>query len=268
MSAVAIGSSAALAVVVGFGFFGLRGGREFRALVDDESERRGAATERHERNYRNARQQRHHQHDRARHAQCLGIAGKLLEQRLVGRARNAGFRHQQAGGGGNDERRHLGYQAVADGEDRVGMCRVGERQALLGNTNDHAADDVDENDQQAGDGIAAYKLRGAVHGAEETAFVLQHLAPATRFLLIDETGRQIGIDCHLLAGHSVQVEAGGHFRDAAGTLGDDHEVHDHQDREHDNPDHEIAAHHEIAEGLDDVTGGIGALMAVREDQPC
>ncbi len=72
--------------------------------------------------------------------------------------------------------------------------------------------------------------------------------------------REIGVDRHLLARHGVQVEAGGDFGDAAGAFRDDHEVHDHQDDEHDDADDEIAAHHEIAEGLDDVAGGVGAFM--------
>jgi hypothetical protein len=46
-----------------------------------------------------------------------------------------------------------------------------------------------------------------------------------------------------------------------------HEVHDDEDREHDDADHEVAAHHELAERLDDVAGGGRAFMAVRQDQP-
>ena len=61
------------------------------------------------------------------------------------------------------------------------------------------------------------------------------------------------------------MEAGGDFGDAAGAFGDDDEVHDDEDREDDNADHEVTAHHEIAEGLDDVAGGVGAFMAARED---
>ena len=98
-------------------------------------------------------------------------------------------------------------------------------------------------------------------------FVLDLAAPPARLLLVDQAGGEVGVDRHLLAGHGVQVEARGDFGDAAGALGDDHEVHDHQDREHDHADHEIAAHHEIAERLDDVAGGRGAFVAVREDQP-
>ena len=146
------------------------------------------------------------------------------------------------------------------------MRRVGEAQPLLGDADDHAADDVDENHQQAGDGVAAHEFGGAVHGAEEAAFVLELLAAAPRLFLVDQPGRQIGVDRHLLARHGVEVEARGHFRDAAGALGDDHKIHDHQDDENDDADHEIAAHHEIAERLDDVAGRVGALVAVRQDE--
>ena len=87
-----------------------------------------------------------------------------------------------------------------------------------------------------------------------------------RLLLVDQAGGEVGVDRHLLARHGVEVEARGDFGDAAGALGDDDEVHDHQDGEHDDADDEIAAHHEIAERLDDVAGGGGALVAVRQDQ--
>jgi hypothetical protein len=85
-------------------------------------------------------------------------------------------------------------------------------------------------------GIAADEFRGTVHGAEEAGFVFQGFAPPPCFLLVDQSGRQIGVDRLLLAGHGVQVEPGGDFGDAAGALGDDHEIHDDQDREHDDAD--------------------------------
>ena len=140
------------------------------------------------------------------------------------------------------------------------------RQALLRDADDHAADDVDEHHQQAGDGVAAHELRGAVHGAEEAALVLEILAALARRLLVDQAGAEIGVDRHLLARHGVEVEARRDFGDAAGALGDDDEVHDHQDGEDDDADDEVAAHHEVAERLDDVAGGGGAFVAVRQDQ--
>ena len=51
--------------------------------------------------------------------------------------------------------------------------------------------------------------------------------------LVDQAGRQVGVDRHLLAGHGVEGEARRDFGDAARALGDDDEVHDHQDGEHD-----------------------------------
>ena len=210
---------------------------------------------------------RQHQHHAGRHAERLRIAGELLHQRLVGGAADARFRDQQARRGGDDQRRHLRHQAVADGQQRIGVRGIAEAKALLGDADDDAADDVDEDDQQARDRVAAHEFRGAVHGAEEAAFVFQRLAALFGGLLVDQAGRKIGVDRHLLARHGVEVEARGDFGDAAGALGDDDEIHDHQNREHDNSDDEIAAHHEIAERLDDVAGGRGALMPARQDQP-
>jgi hypothetical protein len=143
---------------------------------------------------------------------------------------------------------------------------LAEAQALLRNADHHAADDVDEHDQQSGHGITAHEFGGAVHGAEEAGFVLELAAAPARFRLIDQSGGKVGVDRHLLARHGVEVEAGGHFGNAPGTLGNDHKIDDHQDGEDDDADDEISAHHEIAEGLDHVARGIGALVPAREDQ--
>ncbi len=264
-SAVAIGSSAASVLVFSV-FFASVVAVSLLRLSTMKASAVAPDAERQERDQRNARQQCHKHHHRARHAERLGVAGELGEQRLVGGAGDAGLGDEQAGGGGDDQRRHLRHQTVADGEDGVGMRRIGERQALLGDADDHAADDVDEDDQQAGNGIAAHELGGAVHGAEKAAFVLERLAAASRFVLVDEAGGEVGVDRHLLAGHGVQVEARGDFGDAPRALGDDDEIHDHQNRKDDDADDEIAAHHEIAERLDDVAGGVGAFMTVGQDE--
>ena len=118
-----------------------------------------------------------------------------------------------------------------------------------------------------GDGVAAHELRRAVHGAEEARFVLQRLAALLGLLLVDQAGREVGVDRHLLAGHRIEREARRDLRDAPRALGDDDEVHDHEDREDDQPDDEVAAHHEAAEGLDDLAGGVGAGVALGQDEP-
>jgi hypothetical protein len=97
---------------------------------------------------------------------------------------------------------------------------------------------------------------------KKVAFASSSLRRRLAGVLVDQAGRQVGVDRHLLAGHGVEGEAGRDFGDAARALGDDDEVHDHQDREDDDADDEVAAHHEVAEGLDDVAGGVRALVAV------
>ena len=66
---------------------------------------------------------------------------------------------------------------------------------------------------------------------------------------------------HLLAGHGVQGETRGDFRDAAGALGDDDELDDDQDHEDHEADDVVAADDEVAEGLDHLAG-----VAVEEDR--
>jgi hypothetical protein len=118
----------------------------------------------------------------------------------------------------------------------------------------------------AGDGVALYELGGAVHGAVEGALVLQVLAAPARVGFVDQAGREVGIDRHLLARHGIQAEAGGHFGDAAGALVDDHQADDGQDDEDDDADDEVAAHEERAERLDDLAGGVRSGVAVRQDE--
>ena len=170
------------------------------------------------------------------------------------------------GGGRGDQRRDLGDEAVTYGEAGVGVGGVRERQAFLGHADDHAADDVDGGDDQTRDGVAAYEFRGAVDGAEEVGFFLQVFAARLGFLLVDHAGGQVGVDGDLFAGHGVQGEARRYFGDTRRTLGDDHEVHEGQDREDDDADDEAVAHDAAAEGFDDVTGGVGAFVSLGKDQ--
>ena len=80
-----------------------------------------------------------------------------------------------------------------------------------------------------GDGVAAHELRGAIHGAEEGAFLLQLPAPALGFLVVDQAGGQVRVDRHLLAWNGVEREARAHFGDTRRALGDNDEVDRDQD---------------------------------------
>ncbi len=138
---------------------------------------------------------------------------------------------------------------------------------MLPNADDQAADEIDEQNQDCGNGIAAHEFAGAVHGAEEIGFMRDLPATLRGVFLVYQAGIEIGIDRHLLAGHAVQREPGGDFGDAARALGDDDKIDDDQNRENDDSDGVIAADHERAERFDHPARGRGALIAFKQDDP-
>ena len=126
---------------------------------------------------------------------------------------------------------HLRHQAVADGEQRVVLGGAARRSSSCWTMPmAKPADDVDEDDDDAGDRVAADELAGTVHRAVEVGLLRDLAAAPARLVLADQAGVQVGVDRHLLAGHRVQREARRDLGDAAGALGDDHEVDDDQDR--------------------------------------
>ena len=211
---------------------------------------------------RHARHQAHGDDDEGRDRQRLGRGEHLTIDLL---AHVFGGRHSGDGRGDRQQQRgNLGDQAVTDGQQGVDARGVAERQAVLGHADGHAADEVDEEDQQAGNGVTADEFAGTVHGAVEVGF-LAHFGPALLgFGLVDDAGVQVGVDGHLLAGHRVQGEARRHLGDAAGALGHHHEVDDHEDGEHHRTDYVVAADHHFAEGLDDLARGVVTVLAVQQ----
>ena len=138
---------------------------------------------------------------------------------------------------------------------------------MLPHTDRQAANDIDDQDQDAGDRIPAHELRGTVHRTIEIRLAPDLLAARTRLGLINQAGVQVGIDRHLLAGHGVQGEACRHLRYAACALGDDREVDDHEDREHHQADCIVTADHELAECLDHLAGRITTIVAFQKHHP-
>src|SRR5690606_35488527 len=94
----------------------------------------------------------------------------------------------------------------------------------------------------------------AVHGSVEVRLGSDVAAAVLAFGLGEDAGVQIRIDGHLLAGHSVQGEAGRDLGDAAGALGNDDELDDDQYDENDGSDHDVARGDEGSECVDDFSG--------------
>ena len=135
------------------------------------------------------------------------------------------------------------------------MCTAcAEGQALLRHADGETADQVDDDDDEPGDGVALDEFHRAVHGAVKLALALQRAAQRARLGLGDVAVAQLVIDAHLLAGQRVEAEPGRDFGDALAALGDHHELRDGDDEEDDQADRDIAADDEIAERGDDLSG--------------
>jgi hypothetical protein len=174
----------------------------------------------------------------------------------------AAARHQNTCRRRGDERRDLRNQAVTDGKQREALQRFPHRHPLLHDADGKTAEHIDQCNQDGRDGVAAHKLARTVHRPVEIRLLLHFAAASARVGLVDDARVQFGVDRHLLARHRVQGESRRDFRDAARALGDDDEIDQDQDEEDDEADDIIAAHHEIAEGLDDV-----ARVTIEQNQP-
>ncbi len=199
--------------------------------------------------------------------QRSGRAQKLIQHLLahVPGGRDAGDDDRR--GGGEHQGRHLRHQTIADGEQDVVGRGVRQAHAVAHGADDQPADDVDEQDQDAGDGVAADELAGAVHGAVEVRLLGDLLPSGAGLLVGQKPGVQIGVDGHLLAGQGVQGEPRAHLGDPACAFRHHYEVDDHEDGEHHQANRVVAAHHEIAERLDHMPGGRGAGVAVQQYHP-
>ena len=176
-------------------------------------------------------------------------------------------RDDHAGRGGDEQRRQLRDQAVADGQGDVGVDGDPPRLAVDRGADDEAAGDVDRRDEDADPHVAGDELAGAVHRAVEVRLPLQLGLPGGGLLRADQTGAVLRVDRHLFARQRFQREAGGHLGDAGRPLGDDHELHGDDEDEDDQTDHVSGrarrADHEGAERAHDLSREAGAL---RQDE--
>ena len=108
-------------------------------------------------------------------------------------------------------------------------------------------------------------LRGAVHRAVEVGLLAR--LRARRALASSSSIRPAFRSASIaicLPGIASSVKRAPTSAIALGALGDDDEVDDDQDREHDEADGEVAADHEVAERLDHLAGRAGAGVAVEQ----
>ena len=117
---------------------------------------------------------------------------------------------------------------------------------MLHHTDDQTANHVNSQNKNACDGITLHKFRRTIHRAVKVGLAGDVFAAFAGLLVRQNAGIQIGIDCHLLAGHRIERKARRDFRYTPRTLHDHDHVDDHQDQEHQHADNEIAADNELA----------------------
>ncbi len=91
------------------------------------------------------------------------------------------------------------------------------------------------------------------------------MPPRAGLGFVDQAGVQVGVDRHLLARHGVEGEARRDFRGAHRAVGDHDVLNGDQGDEQHKAHHIVAAHHELPEGLNDLSRRAYAFVAVQQD---
>ena len=183
--------------------------RYLQRLAVDQVGQSGEQSGKHQEDQvRHARQQTQHAQRAAGHQQGVFVGGQLFGQ-LLGKIILGGHPgHQNTCSGRDDQGRHLGHQAIANGQSAINAQCFAKAQVMHHHANDQAAHQVDDQNHDARDRIAAHELGGAIHRAEKVC-LLAHIGPSLfRFFLFDQARVQVGIDRHLLAWHGVERKAG------------------------------------------------------------
>jgi len=110
---------------------------------------------------RPGRQVRDHRHQEQQ-ARCdtkrARVPGQLAKQSLVRRAGHTGLCYQHTGRDRDDQGRNLANQPITNGQQCVVLRRVRHGHIALYDTDDNPTNNVDESDDDTGDGIAAYEF--------------------------------------------------------------------------------------------------------------
>jgi hypothetical protein len=138
----------------------------------------------------------------------------------------------------------------------LAACRP---QVVLQHADRQAADHVDEQDQQAGDGVAAHVLAGTVHGTEEVRFLpTSARRRLASFSSIRPAFRSASIAI-CLPGIASSVKRAPTSAIRSAPLVTTMKLITTRIAKHDQADREVAADQEVAEGLDHLAGRAGPV---------
>ena len=138
---------------------------------------------------------------------------------------------------------------------------------MLQHANGKAAEDVDQQNQDAGHRVAPHKLGGTVHRAKKVC-LFRHLGtPPLGLFLVNQSGIQVGVHGHLFARHGIECKARRHLGNALGALGHHDKVDHHQNRKHNQADGKIAADQKVAKGFNHCAGCARAGVPLEQHHP-
>ena len=140
---------------------------------------------------RKAGDQHHHQRQHAGNRQYARFGRDLFGDGIAQVAvvlKTGGPGHHQPCRDRRQNRRDLRDESVADGQDAVGLGRIGERHVPLQHADGETAQQVDDDDHDAGDRIALDELHRPVEAAVQLALGFQKASLLPRLILVQQTG--------------------------------------------------------------------------------
>src|SRR5690606_41123109 len=103
---------------------------------------------------------------------------------------------------------NLRDQTVADRQKYVYLHRLVEGQLVLDHADDQAADDRDDHDQDAGDGVTAHEFARTVHRTVKVCFRSHFFTAGTGLDLNNQAGGKVRVGRHQLTEHGGHGKPG------------------------------------------------------------
>jgi len=219
---------------------------------------------------RNLRQSRHEGHRRqhpGRHVERLRAAQDLRADLPAQRIGRGGPGQHHAARHGDQQRRDHGDQPVAHRQRGIRAERIRQGGALLQRSDQQSCHNVDRGNENGRHRVPLVEAGGPVHGAVELSLARHRLTPLARGGLVNQAGIQVGVNRHLFARECVQGEAGRDLGRAHRAMADDQKLDRDQGKKQHKPHHVVAAHDELAEGLDHAAGRCGPFAAMQKNAP-
>ena len=90
----------------------------------------------------------------------------------------------------------------------------------------------------------------------EGCFLSDLRASSSRFILVDQSGIEVRINCHLFTRHTIERETSGNLSDTSGTFDDNEKVYEDKDGKNDDSNNIVSTDHKLTKRLDHGPGSI------------